>query len=246
MCTYIVGDIHGCYDEFIQLLTIIDYQDDDEIICVGDYIDRGRQNYEMLKWIENYPDNFLLIQGNHEAEFVANIEILVKFANVLNINKSDLEDTQVLYQAVCKIPQIKSAFFDGYKTIYDLIYRYSVDLSQLIDWSNIIKQFPYVYRKTIDNKKYIIVHAGYKKDDVDYYIYAREESFFRDSIVITGHTPTVLEKEFSYNNGHIYKKYNNELNSEYINIDCGCVYRKKYKNARLACLRIEDLKEFYI
>ena len=246
MCTYIVGDIHGCYDKFIQLLTMIDYQDDDEIICVGDYIDRGRQNYEMLKWIENNPDNFLLIQGNHEAEFVANIEILVKFANVLNINKSDLEDTQVLYQAVCKIPQIKNAFFDGYKTIYDLIYHYSVDLSQLIDWSNIIKQFPYVYRKTIDNKKYIIVHAGYKKDDVDYCIYAREESFFRDTIVIAGHTPTVLEKEFSYNNGHIYKKYNNELNSEYINIDCGCVYRKKYKNARLVCLRIEDLKEFYI
>ncbi len=246
MSTYIIGDIHGCYDEFMKLLDLIKYQDNDEIICIGDYIDRGKQNYEMFKWIQDYPENFLLIQGNHEAEFVANIDILKTFSVKLDMDKNDLLDTQTLYQAILMIPQIKEAYFDNYKTIKNLIFQHSITLCQLISWSVIINQMPYLYKKTINNHKYIITHAGYKKNDLNYYIYAREESYLQDTTIIAGHTPTVLNKEFSYNDGNIYKKYNDVLNSTYINIDCGCVYKNKYSNGKLACLRLEDMKEFYI
>ena len=244
MSTYVIGDIHGCFDEFIKLLSLINYQDEDEIICVGDYIDRGIQNYEMLKWINDYPYNFLLLQGNHEAEFIVNIDILNNFADKINLNKNDVEDTKILYQAITLIPKITEAYFDNYKTIYSLIYDYSIKLSQLIKWSDIIKQMPFIYKKIINKTRYIIVHAGYDKNNIDSYIYTRKETFNKDSIIISGHTPTIFKNEFSYNNGYIYKKYNKELNSTYINIDCGCVY--KCNNSRLACIRLEDMKEFYI
>lgn len=242
MSTYVIGDVHGCYNKFLNILDLINYQDDDEIICVGDYIDRGEQNYEMLRWIENYPDNFLLIRGNHEAEFSANIDIMIVFANHLGIDENSNQDAQILYQTLCQTSKVKEAYFDYYTTIQDLIFNHYVTLSQLIYWKKIIEQMPYIYKKTINGIKHVIVHAGYKQNDVNFYIYARKETYFKNGIVIAGHTPTNLQNEFSFNSGQIYKNINFQLNSTYINIDCGCVY----PNGKLACLRLEDMKEYYI
>ena len=41
MSTYVIGDIHGCYDEFMQMLDKIALSDSDRLLMVGDYIDRG-------------------------------------------------------------------------------------------------------------------------------------------------------------------------------------------------------------
>ena len=246
MSTYVIGDIHGCYREFIEMLNLIHISEEDEVICVGDYIDRGDQNYEMLKWIEFCPYNILLLQGNHEAEFIANVEILNNFANKLDMDINNKNDTQLLYQVICMIPQIKNAYFDNYKTIYELIYNHSVVLSQIIKWANIMTQMPYKYIKTINNVKHIIVHAGYKKDDINFYIYSRQKTYIKDCIIIAGHTPTIFKKEFAYNDGNIYIQYNKQLNSTYINVDCGCVYKNNYNNSKLGCIRLEDMQKFYI
>lgn len=42
MKTFVIGDIHGCYDKFERLLEIIhgDFKKD-RLILLGDYIDRG-------------------------------------------------------------------------------------------------------------------------------------------------------------------------------------------------------------
>lgn len=40
----------------------------DQLIMAGDYIDRGKQSYKMLKWTEQCPLNVLLLRGNHEEE----------------------------------------------------------------------------------------------------------------------------------------------------------------------------------
>lgn len=244
MGTYVIGDIHGCYDALIKMLKKIHYCDNDEVICIGDYIDRGKQNYKMLKWMETCPNNILLLQGNHEAEYTANIDIMSKIANNLQINIYSNHETQLLYRIINNIPEIHNAYFDNYQTIYNLIYNHSIDLQKLIYWSDIMKSMSYHYQKTVNGQLYIMVHAGYKKSDVEYCIYAREESFSKNSTIIAGHTPTIIKKEFSYNSGNIYKKYNKELNSTYINIDCGYVYNTE--ESKLACIRLEDLKEYYI
>jgi len=64
-----IGDIHGCYDTLMQYPDFKDgLKDDVEYIFLGDYIDRGNQNAEVMNWlysIMNRP-NVCLLEGNHE------------------------------------------------------------------------------------------------------------------------------------------------------------------------------------
>ena len=76
MNTYVMSDIHGCYDEFQQMLEKIHFNNRDLLICAGDYIDRGTKNYEMMSWISNAPENVVFVRGNHDEEFLTNIRIM--------------------------------------------------------------------------------------------------------------------------------------------------------------------------
>ena len=60
-----MSDIHGCYDDMIKMLEQIVFTDEDTLILAGDYIDRGSQSFEMLKWIESNPKNVIFLIGNH-------------------------------------------------------------------------------------------------------------------------------------------------------------------------------------
>jgi len=64
-----VGDIHGCYDTLMQYPDFKNgLRDDTEYIFLGDYIDRGNQNAEVMHYlysIMNKP-NVCLLEGNHE------------------------------------------------------------------------------------------------------------------------------------------------------------------------------------
>ena len=75
MRTIIVGDIHGCYRQFITLLRKVNYKKNkDKLILLGDLMDRGPSSYEMLqwaiKWKEENKDHFFMIRGNHEQMIV--------------------------------------------------------------------------------------------------------------------------------------------------------------------------------
>lgn len=64
-----IGDIHGCYDTLMQYDDFKNgLQDDVEYIFLGDYLDRGNQNAEVLKWLSSIKDkpNVCLLEGNHE------------------------------------------------------------------------------------------------------------------------------------------------------------------------------------
>ena len=65
----IVGDIHGCYDTLMQYSDFKDgLKDDTEYIFVGDYIDRGNQNAEVMNYLFSIMDkpNVCFLEGNHE------------------------------------------------------------------------------------------------------------------------------------------------------------------------------------
>lgn len=64
-----IGDIHGCYDTLMQYLDFKDgLKDDVEYIFLGDFIDRGNQNVEVLNFINSIKNkpNVCLLEGNHE------------------------------------------------------------------------------------------------------------------------------------------------------------------------------------
>lgn len=53
MGSYVISDIHGCYDELIRMFEKINLGDSDTLICAGDYVDKGPKNAEVLEWIMN-------------------------------------------------------------------------------------------------------------------------------------------------------------------------------------------------
>lgn len=62
---YVVGDLHGCYLEFMQQLKKVEFDfEKDLIISVGDLVDRGQDSLKCLELIKE--PWFESIRGNHE------------------------------------------------------------------------------------------------------------------------------------------------------------------------------------
>ncbi|UOG18336.1 metallophosphoesterase [Acinetobacter sp. PK01] len=62
---FVVGDLHGCYLEFMQQLKKIEFDfKKDLIISVGDLVDRGQDSLKCLELIKE--PWFEAIRGNHE------------------------------------------------------------------------------------------------------------------------------------------------------------------------------------
>lgn len=64
-----IGDIQGCFTPLREYFDAHGIQDDELYVFVGDYLDRGIQNAEVMQWLlENYQrPNFIFVEGNHEA-----------------------------------------------------------------------------------------------------------------------------------------------------------------------------------
>ena len=260
MSKYVIGDIHGCYYEFCEMLSVIRFSEADTLICLGDYIVRGSQSLDMLEWLENKPDNVITLRGNHEQEFVTSVEVMLRTDKLATLNTDILsnKNSQALYETVIYYLEQKSPelimFFDAYRTIRDLLFKKDKTINDLIRWSEMIEKMPYFYETSVGGKSYIAAHAGYtdkgsKAERENFCLFAREESVEhgRDNCtIIAGHTPTIIEGEFAYNDGKVFRYYDKQHNCTFYNIDCGCVFRHKYDNARLACIRLEDEKVFYL
>jgi len=67
---FIVGDIHGCLEEFKQLLCQADITADKYlIICCGDLVNKGPLNCETVAFIRSLgPKNILSVRGNHDEK----------------------------------------------------------------------------------------------------------------------------------------------------------------------------------
>jgi len=67
MRKFIIGDIHGCYDELIELTEKVGLNDDDLLISLGDIVDRGNKSKEVYEYFVSRPNSIVLI-GNHERK----------------------------------------------------------------------------------------------------------------------------------------------------------------------------------
>ena len=61
----VVGDLHGCYDELMELLEKIGIGDDDRVFCVGDLITKGPKSKEVLDLFMT-DARFSTVIGNHD------------------------------------------------------------------------------------------------------------------------------------------------------------------------------------
>lgn len=258
MATYVVGDIHGCFDEWIQLKDRIEAQDSDaKFILVGDIIDRGQKTLEMLDWaIENITDNgkYQMILGNHESEKIDWKNCFLKQL-MDRANKKEIDPIDLMIE---------------YNDRYNFVFLHKIEIEyeenpldclvKHIEWMETLPLFKDII---VNDKRFIIVHANIpksmllsdntlKKDvtyrEKEYAIWDRSiraKNVVPNSIMVYGHTPTVLYHEEGIkidNPGRIHK---DKLHTKY-NVDCGMVYKQGYPEATLAALNLDTLEEIYL
>lgn len=87
----VIGDIHGCWIEFQELLDRAGLAEGDEIIALGDFVDRGPDSPRVLDFLRTQP-KARAIQGNHERKHVRSSRGEVKAALSQRITRQQLGD----------------------------------------------------------------------------------------------------------------------------------------------------------
>jgi hypothetical protein len=63
--TFVVGDIHGCYEELLALVRSVGLGESDRLISVGDLVTKGSQSREVLELFMR-DARFSSVIGNHD------------------------------------------------------------------------------------------------------------------------------------------------------------------------------------
>ena len=136
MATYVISDIHGCFGEFQQLLCKIEFSEADRLYLAGDYIDRGKQSLEMLRWLESCPKNVMPIKGNHDAEFAENVGIMrqIDQAEELATDPDSNEDALILLDSVRYLMKTRNkAILEEIRSLNEQTVSTKESLAQALD-----------------------------------------------------------------------------------------------------------------
>lgn len=72
MATYLIGDIHGCYNELKIMLDQVSFDPKtDELWLTGDVIGRGPNSLEVLRLIHNLDNKVRMVLGNHDLHLLS-------------------------------------------------------------------------------------------------------------------------------------------------------------------------------
>lgn len=95
--TIVIGDIHGCLEEFEELLNKLSYQpSNDRIILVGDLIDRGPDSLGVVRKAREL--KLECVMGNHEFKFLkwyknknSRSDVYGTYYKDLNLSQNDID-----------------------------------------------------------------------------------------------------------------------------------------------------------
>lgn len=233
MAVYVVSDIHGEYDMFIELLQKIKPKETDKLYVLGDVLDRGPHPVKTLLMLMGM-SNVVCIAGNHELMALECLEFLRKEITDQSIEELDekMLDNLVTWQ------------YNGSKTTIDEFRRLDEETRQKV--VEFLKEFSIYEELTVNGEEYLLVHAGLgnyspEKDIEDYslkeLVWGRADykiKYFDDIYVVTGHTPTQYI-EGNPRPGYIYRENN------HIAIDCGGYI----PGGRLAAICLDTGEEYY-
>ena len=226
---YVMSDLHGCYDKYLQMLEKIGFSDADVLIFLGDAADRGPDGIRVIQDLMGRA-NVMPLLGNHEDMFrqvirakYGKLSMREKPAarrNYVNWTRNNGGD--VTWQAFCALP-----------------------LEQQREIARWLESLPLYYELSVSGKSFLLAHAGvggYAPEKelsscgpYDF-IWGRmdyDRAYYRDRYLVTGHTPTVLIDPAA--RGRIWRGNN------HVAIDCGAVFF-----GTLGCLCLETMEEFYV
>jgi len=215
---FAIGDIHGCFELLKELVeNKIQLQENDKLILLGDYIDRGDSSKKVVDYIIELVEkgfDVIPLMGNHEAL------LLDAFENEKNTSKwvQNGGDETLRSFKIGSLKHIESKYILFFKNLRDY---YSIN-------------------------DYLFVHAGFNDNVLspftDYYsmLWKSKESYsnplLANKIVIHGHKPIRISK--------CEKIVNSELNV--INIDTGCVYIEKEGFGRLTAYDCNNKRILFV
>ena len=230
---YVLSDIHGQARRFYSILEQIDLRAEDTLYILGDVIDRNPDGIRILREIMSRP-NMQMLLGNHEHMML-----------------------QSLYypssEAAAPSPYMSRWYRNGGKVTHDYLKRIRKQLRAEI--FSYLDALPLNIPVEVNGQEYLLVHAapvemysdyGERYDtERDFAVWWRqlvEVSPSGERTIIFGHTTT-----------HHYQTDNPMriwYGSHMIGIDCGSSYpdgisAENGYSGRLACLRLDDMKEFY-
>ena len=95
MGSYVISDIHGCYDELIRMLEKINLEDSDTLICAGDYVDKNfMANFEYA-YADGYNGARTISSNKAEGFYTTagykitpRIQVLARYDNIHRIKTS--------------------------------------------------------------------------------------------------------------------------------------------------------------
>ena len=230
--TYVMADIHGQYEAYMEMLEKISFSDEDELYVLGDVVDRGTTPIKILKDM-SMRANVFPIMGNHD------------YMAYSMLSKLSVEITEENYGTHLTEWDIKSLSLwmadGGDTTIADFRRLPRDEQAAILEY---MLEFAPYEELSVGGREFVLVHGGLPDfeeskplseycansmliERPDYSV-----RYYKNKYVINGHTPTKnVGKEYE---GKIYKA------NGHIAIDCGAGW-----NLALGCLRLDDMKEFY-
>ena len=222
--TYVLSDIHGDMDAFDSILSQINLTEQDHLYIIGDVIDRGEHSIELLQRIRKMPNATLLL-GNHE---------------LMMLNR--LRNPESMHLA--------SLWYNNEGNRTERQY-YELSESEQQDLRRYLESLPTEAKVEVNRQIYVLVHAcpqelyDVKKhrrlfeNQTQFAVWMRIEPdtpLPENMTVVFGHTPT---DDFQTADIMLQIFYGERR----IGIDCGCAFPDY--GGRLACLRLDDMHEFY-
>ncbi|MFC0189412.1 metallophosphoesterase family protein [Fictibacillus aquaticus] len=71
---FVIGDVHGCYHTFKNMINTYWDREREVLIQLGDLIDRGRNSPQMVRFARElsaeFPNTAVFLKGNHEFEII--------------------------------------------------------------------------------------------------------------------------------------------------------------------------------
>ena len=231
---YVMSDIHGDFQNFYGMLVKINFSAGDTLYILGDAVDKGRDNLCVLDFIRN-ADNICLIKGNHEylceryLKGTVSAELWDECGGADTRAETDRLSEEKKKELLC--------FLQG---------------------------LPLYMTVEVRGEEYFLTHSGYDADhavidpqtglvnirasadeaaeaDQERYLFSNDIHYIPanlrfDKKIIVGHYPVIFLAE--HEKAEIYHCL------RYTDIDTGNERRRQ--GGRLACLRLEDGKEFYV
>ena len=190
---YVTSDTHGYpLNDFLRLLDKAHFSDSDDLIILGDVIDRnGDGGVAMLRWMLQQV-NVRMILGNHEAMMLSCRFLFYAITNeslaAFDQEKMELLSNWMMNGAEPTLKAMKALAHDDMETMAEILeYLEEAPLYEIVD---------------VPGQRYLLTHSGlgnfapgkrlseYSPDELLWNRPRLDEQYFQKTITVFGHTPT--------------------------------------------------------